>query len=124
MDSEEKKAALKESVKKLHVVISAEEKEHGKKIIIQILSDLQLQAAQTPSGFNPERLAEYVASNPTGGASKTARTAQDKTPGKPQPHLQKALARSILYAHENWNNMDILPYIAGKEDMRRMVGKS
>ena len=119
MDTPEKKAALEESVKKLNVVVSAQESDRGKKIIIQILSDLQLEASKAPSGFNPERIAEYVASNPLAALQNGE---NDKDPNKPQPHLQKALARSILFAGEKAT--EIFPLIAGKEDMARAVGKS
>lgn len=117
----EEKLALKEKVKRLEFNVTSSSTDDSKTVHIEIMSPEQLAATKLPGGFTPDRIKELSHTNPL-TALQNGEDDQDKTPGKPQPHLQKALARAILFSGDKRD--EILPYILGKEDMRRMVGKS
>ncbi len=121
LDTPEKKAALKEQVKKLNVTFAASSNEWGKSVEIQIMSDAQRDFLKNPGSAPPKDPGAFVDTNPL-MKLQDGDDDKDKGPSKPQPHLKKALARAFLFAGDKAN--EIFPLIAGKEDMRRAVIKS
>ena len=123
-DTPEKKQALKELVKRLEFSVTSADTAYGKGIDISIMSPEQSAAKKLPGGITPDKVQGLNVTNPL-LALQNGEDDLDKT--KPQPHLQKALSRAILFAGNTETASEtakILPYILGKEDMRRMVGKS
>ncbi len=113
------KVALKAKVKALDFGVTSQKDGDSTSLYITLMSPEQLAATKLPGGITTDKIEALSKTNPLTALENGE---DDSTPGKPQPHLQKALARSILFSGQTY--MDILPYIAGKEDMRRLVGKS
>ena len=123
-DTPEKKQALKDAVKRLEFSVTSADTKHGKGIDIHIMSPEQAATMKLPGGITPDKVQALNLTNPL-LTLQNGEDDLDKT--KPQPHLQKALSRAILFAGNSetvHETAQILPYILGKEDMRRMVGKS
>jgi len=121
-DTPEKQAALKEQVKKLNVTITSSVDGDAKTVGIIIMSAEQSAAATQPGGMRPEQIESLKLTNPlmalqNGVDDKGVET----TPEKLQPHLQKALAKAILFAGDKDKADEIFSLIAGKEDMRRTL---
>jgi len=117
--TKEEKDALAEKVKNLDFSVTSQSDGENKTLKIYIMSKEQLAATKLPGGISADKVKDLSATNPL---LVLQNGQDDHEPGKPQPHLQKALSRAILFAGEN--HADILPFVLGKEDMRRMVGKS
>lgn len=115
------KDTIKQQVQNLDIAVTSGSNEWGKTVTIEIKSPEQLKDAKLPGGISKEKLATYVAENPL-LTLQNGEDDQDRTLGAPQPHLKKTLARSFLFAGEN--HIEVFPYIAGKEDMRRATSKS
>jgi hypothetical protein len=120
-DTEAEKTALKEKVKNLEVLVDSDGK-FGSRVTIQIMTKEQLAASRDeeghPKAIAPEKVAELAKDNPLNALKNGEKELDKDNP----PHLQKALARSFLFAGEKAN--DIFPQIAGKDDMRRAIIKS
>jgi|GEM_PF-6917399 len=121
LDTQEKKDAVKAQVKRLEVTFASQSSGDDKSVYIYIMSPEQLAATKLPGGISADKIKELSPTNPL-LALQNGEDDQDPDKKKPQPHLKKALARSFLFAGEN--HIEIFPYIAGKEDMRRAVLKS
>jgi hypothetical protein len=120
-DTDEKKNALKAQVKALEVIITSSDT-YGKRVTITIMSKAQLEATKgadgKPQEIPADKVAELAATNPLNALKNGEKELDKDNP----PHLQKALARSFLFAGDKAN--DIFPMIAGKDDMRRAVIKT
>jgi hypothetical protein len=120
-DTDEKKAALKAQVKALEVFVETSDT-YSKRVTIRIMSKDQLAATKDadgkPQAIPAEKVAELAATNPLNALKNGEKELDKDNP----PHLQKALARSFLFAGDKAN--EIFPLIAGKDDMRRAVIKT
>jgi hypothetical protein len=120
-DTDEKKNALRAQVKALEVFVEPADT-YSKRVTIRIMSKAQLAATKDadgkPQAIPVDKVAELAATNPLNALKNGEKELDKDNP----PHLQKALARSFLFAGDKAN--DIFPMIAGKDDMRRAVIKT
>lgn len=122
-DTDEKKKTLEQAIKGLKYTIAPSSSAYGGKgVMIQIMSEKQLEFSKLPGNAPPENPAELIATNPL-NALKNGDKDDEKGPdGQPNPpHLKKALARAFLFAGDKAN--EIFPLVAGKDDMRRAITK-
>ncbi len=118
LENEEQKQALLTKIKNLDFAVSSDSDTHL--VTIDIRSKEQLEARKNNKDLGQltgEELQKLRDSNPL-NALKDGDGKSSENPA----HLQKAVARAVLFAGDTAK--DIFPIIAGREDMKRAVAKS
>lgn len=102
------KCALTERFNKLEFTVSNLDSEYSNNVTIHIQSPEQAKEKDAKHGELSKKQVELDPTNPLNALSKE--------------HLGKALGRAVLHAGETAG--EIFPLIAGREDMKRAIGKA